>query len=146
MSESPAETITFFIDRCLGKKLATILRARGLTVEIHDDHFAKDAQDVDWLPIVGQRGWIVLTKDERIAKRSLERIAVASARIKMFVLVSQNLSGKDTAASFTQAIPAMQQFIHANLAPFIAKIYRNGDVSEWKDHQILMQELDPPED
>jgi hypothetical protein len=29
----------FFIDRCLGKKLADSLRNVGATVEIHDDHF-----------------------------------------------------------------------------------------------------------
>ena len=144
MSTPSSQTVTFFIDRCLGKKLAKVLRAQGLIVEIHDDHFAKDAQDVDWLPGVGQRGWVVLTKDERIAKRSLERIAVASAGIKMFVLVSQNLSGADTATAFTKAITALQQFIRDNPAPFIAKVYRDGSVSNWKDQQALMEELNLP--
>ena len=60
MSSPSSQTTTFFIDRCLGKKLATVLRAQGHTVELHDSHFAKD---VDWLPTVGQRGWVVLTKD-----------------------------------------------------------------------------------
>lgn len=144
MSSPSSQTTTFFIDRCLGKKLATVLRAQGYTVELHDSHFAKDAKDVDWLPIVGQRGWVVLTKDERIAKRFLERLAVASAGVKMFVLVSQNLSGTDTAAAFTKAIPAMQQFLQTNPAPFIAKVYQDGDISSWKDHQALLDELNSP--
>ena len=141
MSSPSSQPPTFFIDRCLGKKLATVLRAQGHTVELHDSHFAKDAKDVDWLPTVGQWGWVVLTKDERIAKRFLERLAVASAGVKMFVLVSQNLSGTDTAAAFTKAVPAMQQFLQANSAPFIAKVYQNGDISSWKDHQALLDEL-----
>ena len=34
------ESITFFIDRCLGNKLIVeTLRGAGLTIEIHDDHF-----------------------------------------------------------------------------------------------------------
>lgn len=141
MSSLSSPPTTFFIDRCLGKKLATVLRDQGHTVELHDSHFAKDAKDVDWLPAVGQRGWVVLTKDERIAKRLLERLAVASAGVKMFVLVSQNLSGADTATAFTKAIPAMKSFLQANSAPFIAKVYQNGDISPWKDHQALLEEL-----
>jgi PIN like domain len=43
----------FFIDRCLGKKLADSLRNSGATVEIHDAHFKQDVKDGDWLRIVG---------------------------------------------------------------------------------------------
>jgi hypothetical protein len=38
-----------------------------MRVEVHDDHFLTGADDADWLQIVGPRGWVVLTKDERIA-------------------------------------------------------------------------------
>ena len=141
MSEASSQDFTFFVDRCLGKRLATVLKAQGLTVEIHDRHFDKNAKDVDWLPTVGQRGWVVLTKDERIAKRSLKRLAVASAGVRMFVLVSQNLSGTDTAAAFTQAIEAMQRFLQTHPAPFIAKVYRDGNLAGWKDHSALLTEL-----
>lgn len=146
MSEASSQDFTFFVDRCLGKKLATVLKAQGLTVEIHDRHFDKNAKDIDWLPTVGQRGWVVLTKDERIAKRSLERLAVASAGVRMFVLVSQNLLGADTAAAFTKAIAAMQQFLQTHPAPFIAKVYRDGSIAGWKEHSELLTELhSPPE-
>jgi hypothetical protein len=44
------EDLTFFLDRQLGRhKMAGILRATGLKVEIHDDHFAQDAPDTEWL-------------------------------------------------------------------------------------------------
>jgi len=39
----------FFIDRCLGTKLADSLQNVGATVEIHDDHFEQDIEDEDWL-------------------------------------------------------------------------------------------------
>jgi len=42
------------------------LRQAGPTFHIHHDHFPTDAKDEDWLVQVGQRGWIVLTKDHRI--------------------------------------------------------------------------------
>ncbi len=132
----------FFIDRCLGSvRLAAALRESGITVEIHDDHFPQSAQDEDWLPQVGERGWVVLTKDANIAKRTSERLAVASTNIKMFVLVAQNLSGEDMIAVFRKAFSAMREFARENPAPFIAKVYKSGEVVEWKNHEELRTEL-----
>ncbi len=64
--------------------MAQALREVGETVEIHDDHFAPDAKDEDWLTEVGSRAWIVLTKDDRIRYRVTERTALASARVRGF--------------------------------------------------------------
>ena len=137
------ESITFFIDRCLGNKLIVeTLRGAGLTVEIHDDHFSKNAPDFDWISEIGARGWVILTKDARIGKNQIERLAVADARVRMFVLVSQNLSGAEMANIFVTAIPTMEKFAAHNLAPFIAKIDRDGKVKAWKKDLDLMAELD----
>lgn len=103
------EFTTFFIDRCLGNKLIVeTLRSAGVNVEIHDDHFGKNTQYVDWVPEIGNRGWVILTKDARIGKNKLERLAVADAGVRMFILVSQNLSGADMANIFLKAIPEME--------------------------------------
>ena len=42
------------------------LRAAGAQVEIHDDNFPQGALDVEWLPEVGRRGWVLLPKDREI--------------------------------------------------------------------------------
>ena len=47
----------------------------GLRVELHDTHFAQDCPDEEWLPEVGRRRWIVLTRDLRIRYRAIEREA-----------------------------------------------------------------------
>jgi PIN like domain len=137
------ESITFFIDRCLGNKLIVeTLRGAGLTVEIHDDHFGKNAPDVDWIPEIGNRGWIILTKDARIGKNRIERLSIADANARMFTLASQNLSGTDMADIFLKAIPEMKKFIRENSSPFIAKVYQGGKVKAWKDDLELVAELD----
>lgn len=142
-----SQSITFFIDRCLGsKRIAEALRRAGITVEVHSDHFAPAAPDIDWLPEVGKRGWVVLTKDANIGKRNLEKIAVTRAGIKMFTLASQNLSGDDMVAIFQKAIVPMQEFVRKNPAPFIAKIYKDGRIDRWRDHKALNQELKDFED
>lgn len=136
------ESITFFIDRCLGKRfIVERLRREGISIEIHDDHFPQDAQDVDWILEVGKQGWVILTKDGRISRNSLEKIAVARAQIKMFALASQNLSGDDMAEIFLTAIVKMQEFVRKYPAPFIAKVYRDNRIILWKSSQILLREL-----
>ncbi|MEM6435889.1 MAG: Mut7-C RNAse domain-containing protein [Cyanobacteria bacterium P01_D01_bin.115] len=137
----PKPTV-FFIDRCLGSvKLATALRKAGISVEIHDEHFPQNAEDESWLPEVGERGWVVLTKDKNIAKRTSERLAVASANIRMFVLAVQNLPGQDMIEVFLKAFMKMQTFARENPSPFIAKVYKTGEVSEWKNHEELLTKL-----
>lgn len=132
---------TFFIDRCLGtKSIVEALREINVAVEIHDDHFKQNSLDVDWLPEIGKRGWIILTKDANIGKSQIERMAVASANIRMFVLASQNLSGLDMADIFVRSIPEMKRFINLNPAPFIAKVYSNATVKQWKNSINLVEE------
>ncbi len=118
----------FFIDRCLGKKLADSLRNEGATVEIHDDHFKQDMKDEDWLREVGERNWVVLTKDKKIASRRLELLAVAQGNVRLFAFVDGDVSGVAVAQGFVNALENMQQFIRGNQAPFIAKVHQSGMV------------------
>ncbi len=75
----PPDEPTFLIDRSLGSRdVPEALRAAGALVEVHDDHFAQDAEDAVWLPAVGAQGWIVLTKDIRIRRHPLELSALMS--------------------------------------------------------------------
>ncbi len=129
----------FFIDRCLGKKLAESLRNAGALVEIHDDHFSQDINDEDWLRIVGERNWVVLTKDKKIASRSLELEAVAEGNVRLFALVGGNVRGVVMAQAFVNALENMQKFIRGNQAPFIAKVYQSGLVKPCKNQKELLK-------
>jgi hypothetical protein len=137
------KSITFFIDRCLGTgTVPEKLRNAGILVEIHDEHFGQGTQDVDWLPEIGKKGWVVLTKDDRISRNKLERIAVARAQIKMFILISQGLKGEEMAEIFIKAIDKMEKFVLKHPAPFIAKVSREGKINPWKNSQMLLQEIE----
>ncbi len=139
---APSKSIIFFVDRCLGKQpILEKLRSTGVTVEAHDDHFPQNAQDVHWLPVIGARGWVILTKDARIARNSLERRAVAYAGIKMFTLALQQLSGEETALAFHRALSGMLKFVEKNPAPFIAKVFKDGKVKPWKTATDLLAEI-----
>jgi predicted nuclease of predicted toxin-antitoxin system len=131
---------TFFIDRALGKNLvANALRNAGALVEVHDDHFAPDAPDTDWLPEVSQRGWIVLTRDARIGLNILEQVAIASSEARVFVVSIDNATGDDMAKALTQALPKMERLTQSHRAPFIAKVYEFGKVRMWKDQRKMLK-------
>ena len=139
---SQLQSIIFFVDRCLGNKtVVETLRNSGITVEIHDDHFHKSAQDVDWVPEIGKRGWVVLTKDANIGKRTSEKIAVVRDKVKMFTLARQDLTAKQMSEAFLKGFVHIQELVRKHPGPFIAKIYRDGRVEMWKDSQTLSEEL-----
>ena len=129
--KDPLEKAVFFIDRSVGKKsVAEPLRGAGLTVELHDDHFPQDALDEEWLVEVGRRKWCVLTRDDRIRYRRVEAAAVRSAKVAMFVIVSKNLTGPQTAEVVLKALGRIGRFLSSHRRPFIAKIYRDGRVEK----------------
>jgi len=131
IGKQAAEDLVFFLDRSVGKhSVADPLRAAGVHVEVHDDHFPADALDQDWLPIVGRRGWYVLTCDTRIRYRRLEITAARDALVGLFVVVSKNLTGSGIAQIILKALNRMKRFIKKHDRPFVAKIYRDGSINE----------------
>jgi predicted nuclease of predicted toxin-antitoxin system len=126
-TSSPPE-FTFFIDRCLGKKVASALKSKVL-VEVHDDHFAPDEQDHVWLSYVGQRRWIVLTKDKNIRRNQLEVTTLRKAEVKTFILTSSNITSDEMCAAFQKALRTMVRLASNVTGGFIAVVHRNGSVS-----------------
>ena len=110
--------------------MATALRAADLRVEVHDDHFRQDALDPEWLSAVGERNWIVVTRDERIRYNVAEKQAMRRAKVRAFVLAAQgDLRADMLAKNFLQALSKIRWIIEKQKPPFIAKISRGGDVT-----------------
>lgn len=125
--------LTFFIDRGLGKRIiADALRKSGEVVEIHDDHFEQDAEDVAWLPIVARKGWLILTKDEALARNTAERAEIKRVGARIFLFAHGSASGQVMVQGFMNGLSAMKSFAQENHPPFIAKVYRDGTVKAWK--------------
>ena len=91
-------SLTFFLDYQIGRYLvAEALRAAGANVEVHIDHFEQGAPDVEWIPEVGRREWVLITKDENIRHNLLERAAYEDARLRGFVVTGKDMGGRDRA-------------------------------------------------
>ena len=135
-----AEPYTFFVDRSLGGVfVAGALREAGHLVVVHDDEFEPDARDVDWLQAVGQRGWVVLTKDARIRTNALERGALLSANVAAFILGRGDMKGPHMAATFIAALPRMAKVLRRWDVPIVATVTAVGGVSVLYASGALLQ-------
>ena len=84
-SDTPAPSpVILFIDRdTWSHELDSALRAAGIAFERHRDHFAEDTEDVAWIAEIGRRGWVAVTRDQRIRRRPNELAAVRAASIQI---------------------------------------------------------------
>jgi predicted nuclease of predicted toxin-antitoxin system len=127
-SEAP-RSVVFFLDRSLGKhEVANALRSAGASIEIHDDHLPQDARDEAWLALAGRNDWVVLTKDNRIRFRPLEKRSLMEAGVRAFVLTSGSATGSEMARALIAALPRMLRMVHAQPGPWIAAVSRSGSV------------------
>lgn len=115
----------FFTDRDLGKRFPEILRAAGLTVERHADHFVHDCPDEDWLAEIGRRGWVAITHDGRIRYKPNERDAVIRNRVALLVTIGQ-APYPELANAFVSTRDRILRFVERHQPPYIAKVYRPG--------------------
>lgn len=90
--------------------------------------FGTGTLDVDWLPHVGARGWILITKDKNIRKREIELRALRQAGVRTFVLTASDLNGDDQARVLKEALPAMLRLLRRRSAHFVARITAESSV------------------
>jgi predicted nuclease of predicted toxin-antitoxin system len=138
---TPSAQPVFFVDWCFGKTVVNALRETGALIEHHGDHFEQNAPDTEWLPVVGDRGWVVLTKDKAIAKNQLELMAIVRAEVKVFILTSGNLTRQDMADILVDVLGKLKKFAQGNQAPFIAKVSKDRRVAMWKTRTQLLKML-----
>ena len=67
----------------------------GKRIEVPAPYFEffSGLQDIEWLPPVGERRWILLTKDKHIRRRQLEVDAILNAGVRAFVVTATEGSG-----------------------------------------------------
>jgi predicted nuclease of predicted toxin-antitoxin system len=126
----PPDAIVFFIDRSLGKiDVPQALRKAGYHCECHDDHWNQTTEDAVWLTGVAAQGWVVLTKDERIRYRPLERRALDSAKVRAFIVICGNVRGEETARILLRAMPKILAVVERQQGPFIYHVYKNSTIT-----------------
>lgn len=86
MAASPER---FFIDEnMLSIAKALVAVREDVVYPGHPDvpEIPRQTQDLDWLPIVGARGWAVIMRDKRIRRRAAEKQALIDHSVRAFCL------------------------------------------------------------
>ena len=120
-----------FLDEnhCRNPHIIEVIAEYGATCEKHLDHFEPGTEDVKWLPVVGERGWCLITTDSRIRRNKLEKEAVRVNGVRMFYFARNQLSGREMGQALKKALPKMEEMVRSQPPPFTASIGRNGDVT-----------------
>ena len=134
----PPESITFFLDRALGKHTVAerlIQEGKELKeIEISVKHledfpnFNQNTSDEEWLKFAGEKSFVVLTKDKRIRYRTPEKIMVKKHGVKVFVLTRGSWTGEQMAEIFAGSLESMCNFLKKNSGSFIATVSKSGRI------------------
>lgn len=76
----------FFLDNCVPPPIGLVLRELDKDVRILQEEFQADAADTDWMPVVEKHDWIVLTVDNKIRRRDVEREMLKGSKLRMVFL------------------------------------------------------------
>jgi hypothetical protein len=120
--------VEFFTDFNCGKQFPLLLRAAGLDVHMHVEHFEPDTDDVVWAPAIAARGWIGISRDRRITRTAIEYDAVMFAGGRLFVMTGGGMKTELLAKNFINTLPKILTLIGDNEAPYIAMVYRPSPV------------------
>ncbi len=114
---------------CGGRLLVDALTEAGEIVRLVRDEFGPGARDSDWLPIAGQRGWAVITRDKRQRFAQVEGRLIRESHVKYFVIRARNLTGQGMADAVMKARHRIKQLAASRRGYLMAKIDRRGRVT-----------------
>lgn len=106
--------------------LKTALDSRGIDVRLHRDRFAPNAPDDEWLPVVGQLGWVILTRDAKMRHVPVEFAALESVGARQFVIRGGNLRTEQIIALLDTHWSKIERLARRPGGGFVAHVTRSA--------------------
>jgi hypothetical protein len=124
------KTFVLYLDEnlCDCREIIDTLEKTKVKFKRHTDFFPRSTKDPVFLPLLGKKGWTLLTSDSKMSRRGLEMQAIMHYRVRMFVFTSGNLSGAGMARVLKIAHRKMRRFVQKNPPPFIASLTESGAI------------------
>ena len=104
----------------------------GIPFVAHHDHFTHKTPDEEWLAAAADKGWLVVTRDQRIRYRANELAAMQRARLHVFVFTQGGLTGAETGSILVRCHAAMLRSAAQVTPPAFFSLTRGGEVSRLK--------------
>ena len=131
--------LTFFFDRCFGKGFPEAVRHAEppFQVEYYHDRRSRlrlkqDLPDDEWVPIVAQQGWFILSHDKKFHKNEVEYTAIKQHRAGCFYLHGNSLPTWYKLRAFIRAVDKITKLAETTQRPFIFRASRLGRVTPVK--------------
>ena len=93
-------------------------------VEYLQNHFSADAQDDEWMPVVGSRGWILIGHDRMHHRRFPESSAIQQYAMGCFYLWGAQARRWEKMRCFLNAYERIMEAIDTTPKPFIYRVNR----------------------
>lgn len=116
--------LVFFLDRCMGAHvLPAALRAAGLDVRtMQDEGFVQDVEDIEWIPAIAKRGWVIITKDKNIRRDSLELRAVLASAAYYFTLGKADRTATEMGEILLRHRATIERLVAHRSPPVVAQV------------------------
>jgi len=107
--------------------VALALRNAGVNVIAFTERFDRGTDDETWLSQVGDRRWLLFTRDDRWHYHRAELLAIVAARARAFIFTSQG-SAREIADAIWKVLPQIAEIAQTNdpAPPYIYKVTAGG--------------------
>jgi hypothetical protein len=82
--------------------------------------------DVEWIPEVARRGWVLITKDQNIRRNRLERETYRATQLRGFVATGKDMNGNELGELLVHCLPGMVRRTAGRPGPLLFAISRGG--------------------
>ena len=123
--------LTFYFDRCFGKRLPEALHRTRPPFLIEWQHsstnqFNQTMRDDDWLQICGTRNWVAFSHDRKFHSIDVEAEAIRQHKVACFCLCGANNETFDKLRYFVAAYPKIMEIVKAETPPYLFRIQKTG--------------------
>ena len=94
--------------------------------DVYGERIGQGLPDTEWLRDAGDKGWVVLMKDDKIRYRPAELEALTTAGVRAFCLTNANLRGAEMAQRFVDQLPKIARIATDQPGPYIYGVYADG--------------------
>jgi hypothetical protein len=116
----------FFVDNNLSVNIVLGLRAFGEDVTHLTECFPPEVQDVELLKYIGEKGWFLITRDERIRYNIAEFAALKRYKVGAFFIGGKNRGRCALIRQIVRNWPRIKEQAAKNRTPFAYKVPPTG--------------------
>jgi len=112
----------FVLDENVSPELAVVLRSLGEDVDHLTDHWKAGTRDTVWLPLVGKKGWIVLSFDHELMRNKPELKLFRRHHVGGFQIVGKAAKGFEIARQLLYSWGLIKELAEKEQPPFYFRL------------------------